>query len=78
LEEAAQAEIEANGYFTEPDWKEVISPDGVRCWVTRWRAATPPVSSPAAAAVAPLCASIPNDLEIPQFLRRSGSEGATS
>src|SRR6185437_11590535 len=30
-------EIEANGYFTEPDWKEVISPDGVRCFATRFR-----------------------------------------
>jgi hypothetical protein len=24
---AEQAEIEANGYFTEPDWREFISPD---------------------------------------------------
>ena len=37
LAKAEQAEIEANGYFTEPDWKEVISPDGVRCFATRFR-----------------------------------------
>jgi hypothetical protein len=35
---AEQAEIEANGYFTDPDWRETVSPDGVRCFVTRWRA----------------------------------------
>jgi hypothetical protein len=33
------AKVEANGYFTEPDWQEVISPDGVRCFVTRLRRA---------------------------------------
>ena len=34
---AEEAEIEANGYFT---WREVISPDGVLCYVTRFRPAT--------------------------------------
>jgi hypothetical protein len=33
LAAAEKAEIEANGYFSEPDWKEVISPDGVRYFV---------------------------------------------
>jgi hypothetical protein len=37
LQAAEQAEIEANGYFTEPDWREVTSPDGVKCFVTRFR-----------------------------------------
>jgi len=30
-----EAEIEANGYFSEPDWRDAVSPDGVRCFVTR-------------------------------------------
>ena len=30
-----RAPIEANGYFTEPDWREVICADGVRCFVAR-------------------------------------------
>ena len=34
LRAAEEAEIEANGYFNEPDWREVVSPDGVRCFVT--------------------------------------------
>jgi hypothetical protein len=37
--EAAGIEVDG-GYFTEPDWQEVVSPDGVHCWVTRWRAAS--------------------------------------
>jgi hypothetical protein len=28
-----QAAIDANGHFTEPDWREVISADDVRCFV---------------------------------------------
>ena len=31
--EAERAEIEANGCFAEPEWREVISSDGVRCFV---------------------------------------------
>jgi hypothetical protein len=31
------AEIEAKGFFAEPEWREVISPDGVKCHVTRFR-----------------------------------------
>ena len=52
-----QAEIEANGY--EPEWREVISPDGVKCFVTRFDAevVVPPI--------------LPDDLSIPDFLRRA-------
>jgi hypothetical protein len=62
LEAAEKAEIEANGYFTDPDWRKIISPDGVRCLVTRFakapetkRRAMPP---------------IPDDLSLPAFLCR--------
>jgi hypothetical protein len=56
-----EAEIEANGYFTEPDWKEVISPDGVKCFVTRFRDPAP----------AQHCiVQLSDDLSIPKFLRR--------
>ena len=30
LKAADEAAIEANGYFTDPDWREVVSPDGVK------------------------------------------------
>jgi hypothetical protein len=59
--QGSQAEIEANGEFTEPDWREVISPDGVRCFVTRF-------AVPAQARTSPL--ELPADLSIPDFLRR--------
>jgi hypothetical protein len=36
LRAAEEAEIEANGYFSEPDWREVVSPDDVRCVVARF------------------------------------------
>jgi hypothetical protein len=70
LKVAEASEIEANGYFTEPEWKEVISPDGVKCFVTRFRAPTPPVGARAAE----LIATIPTDLSIPSFLKRSPHE----
>jgi hypothetical protein len=41
LKAAEETEIETDGEFTEPDWREAISPDGVKCFVTR--EATPPV-----------------------------------
>jgi hypothetical protein len=63
LKAAEQAEIEANGNFTEPDWQEVISPDGVRCFVTRFRPA-PTVKTQVA------LPPIPDDLSIPHFLDR--------
>jgi hypothetical protein len=44
LKPAEQAEIEANGEFTEPEWREVISPDGIRCFVTRFRDGGAPLS----------------------------------
>jgi hypothetical protein len=62
LAAAERAEIEANGYFTEPDWREVVSPDGVLCYVTRFRPATAKGSSPKL--------RIPDDLSIPSFLLR--------
>lgn len=65
LKAAEEAEIEANGEFTEPDRREVISPDGVRCFVTRFRN---PVS-PTATKTAP---PIPDDLCVPSFLDRMG------
>ena len=64
LKAAEQAEIETNGYFTDPDWREAISPDGVRCFVARIHdtAAPPPVKA---------TPSIPDDLSIPDFLLRA-------
>jgi hypothetical protein len=54
--------------FTDPEWREVISPDGVRflsapsaCFVTRFRAA---------AVTEQIRPPIPEDLSIPAFLRR--------
>jgi hypothetical protein len=39
LAAAEQARVEADGgCFTDADWREVVSPDGVRCWVARRRA----------------------------------------
>jgi hypothetical protein len=34
---AEQLKVEANGDFSEPDWQEAVSRDGVRCYVTRSR-----------------------------------------
>jgi hypothetical protein len=57
---AEEAEIEANGYFT---WREVISPDGVLCYVTRFRPLAKNVSGSGQR-------PIPDDLSIPPFLDR--------
>ena len=57
---AEEAETESNGYFTDPEWREVISPDGVLCYVTRFRPATTVKSQ----------RHIPDDLSIPPFLDR--------
>ena len=65
LKAAEQAEIEASGEFTDPDWREVISPDGVRCFVTRFA----PPQKPPQQALPP----IPDDLSIPDFLRRDAA-----
>jgi hypothetical protein len=63
MKAAEQAEIEANGYFTDPDWREVPSPNGVTCFVTRFRAATAPKAEIAAP-------DIPDDLTIPLLDQR--------
>jgi hypothetical protein len=63
LKAAEEAEIDANGYFADPDWREVISPDGIQCFVTRFR----DVGAPAPAKTMP---PIPDDLSIPAFLDR--------
>jgi hypothetical protein len=62
------AEIEAAGEFTEPEWREVISADGVRCFVTRFRDPAPP---PRRASTTAPHLTIPDDLSIPDFLRRN-------
>jgi hypothetical protein len=75
LKAAEQAEIEANGEFTEPEWREVISPDGIRCFVTRFRDGGAPLS-PLPTNDTPLqsdwraCSPIVPHLSIPDFLKR--------
>ena len=63
LKAADEAAIEANAYFTDPDWHGVVSPDGVRCFVTSFVA-------PARRALA-LPQPLTADLSIPEFLRRT-------
>jgi hypothetical protein len=63
LKAAEQAEIEANGYFTEREWQEIVSEDGVKCFVSRFktrRVEETGFGSP----------PIPEDLSIPAFLER--------
>jgi hypothetical protein len=60
---ADEAAIEANGYFTDPDWRAVVSPDGVKCFVTSFAA-------PARRALA-LPQPLTADLSIPDFLKRT-------
>ena len=59
----AADEAAANGYFTDPDWHAVVSPDGVKCFVTSFVAP----ARRARALPHPLTA----DLSIPEFLRRT-------
>ena len=59
---ADEAAIEANGYFIDPDWHAVVSPDGVRCFVTSFVAP----ARRARALPQPL-----TDLSIPEFLSRT-------
>ena len=66
LKAAEEGEIEANGYFTEPEWREAISPGGVHCLVTRFHPA--PIKKPIT--VEPVADWLPDDLTIPAFLRR--------
>jgi hypothetical protein len=63
LKAAGEAAIEANGYFTDPDWREVVSPDGVKGFVTSFVAP----ARRARALPHPLMA----DLSIPEFLGRT-------
>ena len=59
---AEQAEIEADGEFTEPGWREVINPEGVRCFVTLHQERSKQAED------------VTDDLSIPPFLdRRTGS-----
>jgi hypothetical protein len=75
LKAAEEAEIEANGYFTDPDWRETVSPDGVRCFVTSFQK---PMAQPSKQIDGvpsdwePCNPSNPilDDLSIPEFLRR--------
>jgi hypothetical protein len=63
IKTAEDAEIEANGYFTDPERQEVISPDGVKCFVMRFcQAETKKLD---------VLPPIPDDLFIPDFLRRT-------
>jgi hypothetical protein len=39
--EPDRAEIEAGGLFEDTDWREVFSPDGVRCFVADGPGAAP-------------------------------------
>jgi hypothetical protein len=67
MKAAEPAEVRANGDFTEPDWQEAVSPDGLRCYVTRSRPAATKAQIAAASA-------IPDDLSIPAFLDRRKAE----
>ena len=64
LKAAEQAEIEVNGEFTEPEWRGVTSPDGVRCFVTRFQ------DAPLQPAESKQAAEIAEDLTVPSFLDR--------
>ena len=63
LKAAGEAAIEANGYFTDPGWREVVSPDGVKGFVTSFVAP----ARRARALPHPLMAG----LSIPEFLSRT-------
>ena len=70
LVEIEQAEIQAGGYFGEPGWREVISPDGVACFVTRYAivaSASALVLSSASIMSPPV---VGDGLDIPHFLKR--------
>jgi hypothetical protein len=78
LAAAEQAEIDGN--FGEPDWREVISPDGVKCFVTRLRAPAPiwglavVLGNLSHMSAGPTGAdlAIPDGHSIPELLKRSG------
>ena len=66
LKAAEEAEIEAHGEFTEAEWLKVTSPDGVGCFVTRFRDAP----QQRAEAESNPAAQLAEDLAIPPFLDR--------
>jgi hypothetical protein len=66
LKAAEEAEIAANGEFSDADWREVISSDDVKCFVTTFTVA---VTDTYNASPVP-DAQMPDDLTIPEFLRR--------
>jgi hypothetical protein len=75
LQEAEQAEIAANGEFTNPGWREVVSPDGVKCFITKSapikRAITKTITAETITTQTITTEmAIPDDLSIPGFLRR--------
>jgi hypothetical protein len=59
IKSANEAEIEANGNFADPEWRAVISADGVTCLVTRWKEAKTQFAVPQS-----------TDDTIPDFLQR--------
>jgi hypothetical protein len=65
LKATKEAEIEAAGEFTEPDWREVMSPDGVRCLVARFRDQNQDRDQDLVQRE-----PLPDDLSIPSFLDR--------
>jgi hypothetical protein len=77
--QAEAAEVEAAGEFSDPEWREVVSPDGVRCFATSARRAIESATAPSrcapsdpvtTTAAAALIKTIPDDLSIPAFLKR--------
>lgn len=80
LHQVEQTEAEANGEFTNPEWREVVSPDGVACYVTRFASIVDfiPIELTVTGTGIELAGGrndrpdleIPDDLSIPAFLRR--------
>jgi hypothetical protein len=67
LKEAEQAEIAANGEFTDPEWHEIVSSYGVRCFVTNiMKVITKTITTQTITTEM----AIPDDLSIFGFLRR--------
>jgi hypothetical protein len=65
---AALKEVEQ---FTEPEWREVVSSDGVRCFVTRSREVSTRVDGvPSDWRPCAPRSPILDDLSIPDFLKR--------
>jgi hypothetical protein len=80
---AEQKEIEANGYFTEPEWREFESPDACKryhgkSYVTRFRQTTGPIK-PVESIKQPVAKITIDwgDLAIPDFLKRPPTEPAS-